>query len=153
MTHISCSKTTDFSHGHTEIGYLVVPSSATSTCQHNEPVPVATYHQSHFHITANFTSSHFPFFYFFFFFHSQIRGCCFVVIGSFSSYLLFTFSFLPLSLSYISLLLLFANIGWVWSYFLKVACSPQIPGHNGRCLGSRGGVGKEVHWCHSPELC
>lgn len=31
--------------------------------------------------------------------HSQIRGCCFVVIGSFSSYLLFAFFFLPLSLS------------------------------------------------------
>lgn len=64
VTHISCSKTTDFSHSHTEIGCSVVHSSATSTCQHNEPVPIATYHQFHFHITASFTSSFFLFVFF-----------------------------------------------------------------------------------------
>lgn len=54
MTHIPCFKTSDFSHGHTEISCSVVFSSAISTCLCNQLVAIATYHQSHFHTICKF---------------------------------------------------------------------------------------------------
>lgn len=48
------------------------------------------------------------------------------------------------------LLLLFASISWFWFCFLKVACLAQVTGHDGRCLGLRGGAMKEDHTENMP---
>lgn len=130
--------------------FSVVPTSARSTCLHNQAVPMATCHQSWFHLLCKF----YLLSVWVFFFASKgllLCGGCGIILQLFAPCIFLPPTFLSAFTSPPMLLLLFPNIiSWIWFCFLKVACLAQIAGHDGRCLGSRGGVMKEDHTENMP---
>lgn len=120
---------------------LLPAAPACTTSQHPLPLRISLV----FIPSANFTSSSLSC-------RSQIRGCCSVVIGSFSSYLLFAFFFLPLSLSLhftTHASAPFASTSWVFC-FLKVTRLAHVTGHKSRGLCSRAGEMKEDNTHNMP---